>query len=368
MDELDALERLVRRYSPSGAEADAVREFLRLATTLGYAVRTDAAGNGIAYRGRGRPRILFLGHIDTVEGRLPVQRRKDRLRGRGCVDAKAALIAALFAGREHPGPGEYRVIAGVGEETDSRGARHLVRGSPPDALLVGEPTGWDGVAIGYKGNLRLEATFRGLRTHFSSPFPTAADRAVGWVRELNALVAADPGPSPFRSMSAKTLDVQSRRTGGAEVARVTVDLRLPPGLSTSAILHRLAGSGGHARLRVVHAIEPIELPRTNPVVLALIAGIRQQGGRPTLWRKGGTSDLNVVGPAWPVGAAVYGPGDSRLDHTDRESISARELHRSVAVLQHALPRLFALLARPASFPAYDTARSAGARSEVPATP
>jgi len=339
VDEARVLERLVRKYSPSGREAGAVREFVRVARELGYAARTDAVGNGMARRGRGRPRMVFLGHIDTVEGRLPVRRKAGRLYGRGTVDAKGPLAAALLAGRELTGPGEYLVVAAVGEETDSRGARHLLGRLRPDAVIAGEPSGWDGVTIGYKGEVQVELTFRGRRTHFSSPFPTATDRAIGWIGAVRAFVAERANESSFRSLTAKVIEIDSCRRGDEETARVTVDFRLPPSLSTKELLRSMPRAAGAARPVVKIRVEPIEVDRTNPVVADLVEGVRAAGGRPTLWRKGGTSDLNLVVPAWRVPGAAYGPGDARLDHTDRESISLTEFARSVAVLRVALGRL-----------------------------
>jgi len=339
VDDTRVLERLVRKYSPSGKESSAVREFLRIARELGYAVRTDAVGNGIARRGRGRPRLVFLGHIDTVEGRLPVHRRAGRLYGRGTVDAKGPLAAAMLAGCGLAGPGEYVVVAAVGEETDSRGARHLLARVRPNAVIAGEPSGWDGVTIGYKGEVQLELTFRGGRTHFSSPFPTATDRAIDWVAAVRAFVAEHANESSFRSLTAKVIEVDSRRRGDEETARVTVDFRLPPTISTRELLRSLPRAVGAVRPVVKIRVEPIEVERTNPVVAGLVAGVRAAGGRPTLWRKGGTSDLNLVVPVWHVPGAAYGPGEARLDHTDRESVSLTEFARSVRVLRFALERL-----------------------------
>jgi [amino group carrier protein]-lysine/ornithine hydrolase len=339
VDEVAVLERLVRRYSPSGREAAAVREFVRVARKLGYVTRTDAAGNGIARRGRGRPRLLFLGHIDTVEGRLPVRRRAGRLSGRGTVDAKGPLAAALLAGQGVTGPGEYCVVAAVGEETDSRGARHLLRRLRPEAVIAGEPSGWDGVTIGYKGELRVAQTFRGRRTHFSSPLPTATDRALEWVGATRAFVAERATDSRFRSLSAKVVGFESRYRGDAETARVEVDFRLPPSLSTGELLRAMPKAAGAAPPAISIRVEPIEVDRSNPVVTSLLDGIRAAGGRPTLWRKSGTSDLNLVVPAWRVPGAAYGPGEAHLDHSDRESIREADLRRSVLVLREAIVRL-----------------------------
>lgn len=346
MDELGALERLVRPYSPSGKEASAVRAFVRLARALGYAARIDAAGNGIASRGRGRPVVLFLGHIDTVDGRLPVLRRRGRLYGRGTVDAKGPLAAALLAGRSLRVPGEFRVVAAVGEEADSRGARSLLRRSRPDAVIAGEPSRWDGLTIGYKGELQLVASFSGRRTHFSSPVPTAMDEALDWVGSVREYVRARAGDSPFRSVTVKVVDLASERSGDTEIARVALDFRLPPGRTVRELLRDLPSGRRRPSLTVRIRVDPIEVDRTNPVVRGLLAGIRAVGGRPTLWRKGGTSDLNLAVQAWGVPGAAYGPGDPHLDHSARESVSAAELVRSVRVLRTALEQVHSELSIP----------------------
>jgi len=346
VDESEVLERLVRRYSPSGKESEAVREFVRIAKRLGYSARTDSVGNGIARRGRGRPLVLFLGHIDTVDGELAVRRRKGRLTGRGTVDAKGPLSAALAAGVDGDGPGTYVVVAAVGEETDSRGARHLVSRFRPDAVIAGEPSGWDGITIGYRGELQLELEFRGGRTHYSSPVPTTADRAYEWVGAIRSLVGEHRSESPFRSLSMKLVSFTTECRGDTESASVIVDLRLPPGLSTGELLQRLPRGDGARRPRIRIRVEPVEVERTNAVVAALVEGVRSAGGRPTLWKKGGTSDLNVVVPAWNVPGAAYGPGESRLDHTDRESVALSELAKGVAVLRVAVRRLRATPVTP----------------------
>jgi LysW-gamma-L-lysine carboxypeptidase len=338
MDEATVLLRLLRRYSPTGSETSAVREFVHLARGLGYTARTDAAGNGVARWGHGVPRVTFLGHIDTVTGRRPVRRRGGRIHGRGAVDAKGPLAAALTAGVAFEGPGMFEVIAAVGEEGDSPGARALARRRGPDAVIAGEPSRWDGITIAYKGDLRLTADFEGTRTHYSSPQPTVSDQALGWVERVRALPMFLPGPSPFRTLTLKVVAVE---TGGDDRAwaRVTLDLRIPPRQTTADVLAALPRDQGRPRLRASIRIEPIEVDRSNRVVRALENGVRAEGGRPTLWRKSGTSDLNLVAPAWNISGAAYGPGDPHLDHTARESVSERELRRSVRVLRTAIHEL-----------------------------
>ena len=361
MDSDRALERLVRHYSPSGAETPAVREFVRIARALGYRARTDAVGNGVATRGRGRPELLFLGHIDTVEGRRPVRRRGGRVSGRGSVDAKGAIVTALLAGRSVASHGTLRVVAAVGEETDSRGAHHLLHGRAPDGVIAGEPSGWDGVTVGYKGILRFEAEFRSPRAHSSSPEPSAPEQALAWWEATRHAIEARRTESNFRSWTGKPVGWTSDAAGPVDRATLTVDLRLPPGLSTAQAMALLPREPGTPRIRVLARIEPAEVLPGNPVAAALVHGVRAVGARPTLWRKGGTSDLNLALTAWGIPGAAYGPGDSRLDHTARESVSRLDLDRAVAVLRHAFAELLGEGPdRPATLP-----RSGGARGRTP---
>ena len=65
---------------------------------------------------------------------------------------------------------------------------------------------------------------------------------------------------------------------------------------------------------------------------AFLGAIRSEGGDPGFVVKTGTSDMNVVGPAWGCPIVAYGPGDSRLDHTPDEHIEISDLTRSIAVL------------------------------------
>ena len=88
----------------------------------------------------------------------------NRVFGRGAVDAKGPLAAAAVAAIRARDAGRasgarIEIIGAVGEEGPSHGARHLVQGSSPDALIIGEPGGSDSVVLGYKGSMRATFTF-----------------------------------------------------------------------------------------------------------------------------------------------------------------------------------------------------------------
>ncbi len=339
MDDVEVLRALLEEYSPSGREGPAVDRFLDLARGLGLDAHSDAVGNAIAHMGRGPPTILFLGHIDTVDGALPVQIEDGRLYGRGACDAKGPLAAALIAASRHQGPGEIIVIGAVGEELDSRGTRALLAYHPaPDFLIVGEPSGWKSVTIGYKGNLSLLLQIEGERAHLSGPEPTTVEQGLALIERLRAFCNASEGRTPFRSLTMKVNSFRTILNHGKEHIDIGVNFRLPPGLPADDVL-TLLEPVGDVRWDVLDRSEAVEVDSKNAVVSALCAGVREQYERPTLLRKLGTSDLNLAAPAWGCPSAAYGPGDSHLDHTDRESLPILDFQRAIGVLGVAFSRL-----------------------------
>ena len=339
MDEVGILRDIVEAYSPSGQEADAVQVFLGLAKGLGLDARSDGAGNAIARIGTGPPTVLFLGHIDTVEGELPVRIVDGRMTGRGTCDAKGALAAALVAASRYEGPGELSVIGAVGEERDSSGARYLIGRHRPDFLIVGEPSGWDAVTIGYRGTLNMVLTVDGNRTHLSAPEETTVEHGLSVANDLAEFCREHQGKSPFASPTLKVHTIHTSRSGDREHVEIGLNVRVPPGLRTEEVLAFLGSHLKGAQPQVMDRSEAVEVDSRNEVVRALCTGIRDAGARPRLLRKLGTSDLNLAAPAWGCPAAAYGPGDSHLDHTDRESLDIRDFQRSIKILRNAFARL-----------------------------
>jgi LysW-gamma-L-lysine carboxypeptidase len=148
----DLLVDLVETPSPTGEEGACAHELVEFFEERGREAWLDDAGN---VRAPADDAVLLTSHVDTVPGDIPVRIETDDggevLWGRGSVDAKGPLAAmAVAAVRQGVS------FAGVvGEEVDSRGARHLVDDrAAPDAVVNGEPSGVDGVTLGYRGRTR----------------------------------------------------------------------------------------------------------------------------------------------------------------------------------------------------------------------
>jgi LysW-gamma-L-lysine carboxypeptidase len=316
---------------------------------LGFETEIDAAGNGVAHRGapagEAGTHIVLLGHIDTVPGHIPVRIEDGVLHGRGSVDAKGPLAAMLVgaANAEIPAGVRVTVAGAVGEETpDSPGARFLAGQLRPDACIIGEPSGWDGVTLGYKGRLIGRLTCERSCAHTAGPGLSAADEVVAWwSRVLAEICQFNTGRDRvFDRIQATVRGLSSGSDGLEDSARIEVGFRLPPGLHPDELAARvdlLAGPDCTALWRgqeFAHASD-----RNDPVVRAVSNAIRAHGGTPRPKLKTGTSDMNVVATIWQCPIAAYGPGDSSLDHTPEERLDIPDYFASIAVLKRVVESL-----------------------------
>jgi LysW-gamma-L-lysine carboxypeptidase len=129
--------------------------------------------------------------------------------------------------------------------------------------------------------------------------------------------------------------------GFQDTAAMTLGFRLPPNFDVASFRKELEALSDGAELRFDYADPAVRAGKNTPVVRAFLKGIRDAGGSPRFKMKTGTSDMNILAPAWGCPALAYGPGDSRLDHTPDEAIELDEFHHGVEVLATALNQLTA---------------------------
>jgi len=348
----EVLLELVKVYTPTGSEDRLAEVMGRLAEGLGYdSLEVDDVGNYIFRRGRGERTILLAGHVDTVPGELEWGLRRGVVYGRGAVDAKGPLAAMLVGAsmaRIDEEKASVFVACLVDEEGEGRGAKGLVgrKGFRVDGIIVGEPTGGQGVAVSYRGSLtvRISATARG--GHSSAPYmgESALDKLFNAIQDVRLTFCG-------RSYEAPTSAVTQIKAGDwptklPEAAEAVVNIRYPPGIDASSILGMVeaAATIHGCRVEVLDSTEPVAVSLSSQIVRSLVRSIIRQGGKPRILKKTGASDMNIL-YRLTGNVAAYGPGNSLLAHTSQEAISVSELDFASRVVAGAVEEFLAICAR-----------------------
>jgi LysW-gamma-L-lysine carboxypeptidase len=344
--------------------------------TAGYdRAFVDDAGNAVGELGdpQAARTIVLLGHIDTVPGNIPVRieaakgadgTERDVLYGRGSVDAKGPLAtftagAARFGSAAAKAAGIRVVVVGAVEEeaATSKGARFIAarfsgaKEPIPDACIIGEPSHWNRVTLGYKGRLLMDFTADQPMAHTAGPDASIASVVVdywNWVtahagrfNEGKDKIFDQLMPSLRRFIT--STNAQMHDTVDGQFA-----WRLPVGFDADAFQQELREQA--KRLRGQEAKGPSfsltfkghekawRGDRNNALVRSFLAGLRSVEASEKLGFvvKTGTSDMNVVGPAWQCPIVAYGPGDSALDHTPNEHLPVEEYWKAVQVIEQTL--------------------------------
>jgi len=250
---LETIETLARIESPSDDKAAvdrAVDAFAAIGVALGARARRTAiaeAGDHLRLEfgpaaGPGVPRLLLLGHLDTVWpigtlATMPVVGRDGVLAGPGVYDMKAGLVIGLQALRALATVGRLRasvcLLTTSDEEIGSATSRALIEAEArtADAVLVLEPglesasPPLGGLKTGRKGvgEIRIEAT--GIPAHAGLNPETGASAVHELVRQI-AAVQALADPARGTTVNVGVVGGGTRSNVVAERAWALVDVRV----------------------------------------------------------------------------------------------------------------------------------------------
>ena len=336
------LKEMLRIYSPSGQEEAMAAHLADRLEGMGFSASIDGVGNVIASNfspAPSRPDLLFLGHIDTVPGFIPVRDEGGKIFGRGAADAKGPLAAFLVALARVRPERPVVFIGAVGEEAESHGARHAIPCFSPGNAVVGEPGRWEGITLGYKGRLLVRYFLSMPKFHTAAPAPTAPEEAFQFWERLRAWAGNFNGArSPFERVDLSLLEICSREEEFSTSVEMRVGLRLPPGLEPHQVARQISLLAGEAKLEFSGEEGAFVAERNTPLVRAFLEAIRAEGGKPRFKLKTGTSDMNLAGQAWHCPILAYGPGDSSLDHTPWEHIEIDDYLKAIRVWERILKR------------------------------
>lgn len=379
----------LRHYSPSESEMEVSAWLVERMKEFGFdRAFSDDVYNAIGEMGpEDAPNhIVCLGHIDTVNGELPIKFEDDVPEGgdipgvfwgRGSVDAKGPFVNFVLSALKfkesleeyNAGVGvdkQYKliVIGAVEEEIiTSKGAHHVgtngfLEKDKLKAIVIGEPSDYRKMTIGYKGRWVCEVVVDSPRTHTAHNNMGAAEMLIYVYNKLNERVQEfNKGKGIFDSFQ---LHIRSFETQNDNVQEEDSDkgvmrlaLRGGPGFDVKEYEGVLQDAIEEVKaMAIEHAVEPelvknglsvildtkvfdqtVTSPKTTVLVKAFLRSMRANDIKPRFSYKTGTSDMNVLGAYFPeVPILTYGPGDSKLDHTENEHLYLDHLVKSSEVL------------------------------------
>jgi len=351
------LEKALKLYTPSLREKGLAEFLADKCDDLGFNdIHTDEVGNIIATKGSGSPRILLCGHMDTVPGRIRVRKEGDFLFGRGSSDAKGPLIAMLFAAASaQEKNGTVMFVGAVDEEGNATGIKSLVKDKPKvDYAIFGEPSGVRNITIGYKGRIAINLKINvGDSAHASAPWlaKNAIEESSLFVNEIKAkLESGQENKTKGMMLTATITEIKGGLSHNVTPRECdsTLDIRIPVGTSCKSVEEKISEvvkeiskkQQVEAFYSIIDETEPFEAEHNSPLVRALTLGILDiEKNRPTLIRKTGTGDMNVIGNKLNIPVVTYGPGDPHAAHTTDEKISIDEYLRGIEVLKRTIQHL-----------------------------
>jgi LysW-gamma-L-lysine carboxypeptidase len=330
---------LVAIPSLSGEEANAVNYLVAEMKTRGFDTHVDRAGNAVGVKGNGPRRIVLLGHIDTVPGDIPVRVEDGVLYGRGSVDAKGPLATFVAAAAEASGiNATITVVGAVGEESiGSLGAHEVANWPAPDLCIIGEPSSWDAVCLGYRGTVSFTYRLKQAGRHTAGPGETVGELGVLFWNTLLAEIQQLNGDSEgYNAIGTSLRSINTSSDGLYDTVEMSIGIRIPPSVPSERVLAIIEAIRDTGEVELHGVQEGYSTDKKNPMTPPFLRAIRAQGGNPRFTRKLGTADMTVVGPVWNCPIVAYGPGDASLDHTPDERIDMDDYLRAVRVLTSVL--------------------------------
>jgi LysW-gamma-L-lysine carboxypeptidase len=268
--------------------------------------------------------LMMLGHMDTVPPELPVEidEKKGLLTGRGSVDAKGPLCAALAALEKLPQLWDkVCIVAAPDEEGRSLAAKNIRDEWQERPCIILEPSTWRGITLSYMGRLAINCKVTCPQTHPGHLKPFAAEEVFKVWYELS-----------------KDQIVRIRNIAGKDTEAVmNLDLRFREG-DPEDIISKIPEN---VEFKITERTLPYTANKNTKLTRAFLRAVREVGGTPVFKKKTGTSDMNVLGEKWTSAPMMaYGPGDGNLGHTQNEYIELDDYLKGVDVLKKALVYIF----------------------------
>jgi glutamate carboxypeptidase len=347
---LDDLRRLVEVESPSHdvtalkCSADAVAELIARRLGTDPVLVASPVGPHVHWRGPGKPRVLVVGHHDTVFpiGALasrPFTVADGRVTGPGVFDMKGGIVVAVHAVAALDDRSGIELLFSSDEEVGSGASRALIeeRAAACGAVLVLEPSADGGaLKIGRKGVGTFEVTVGGRAAHAGLEPEKGVNALIEAARQvLDIAELAHPGAGTTVTPTVASAGTAENVVPAA--ARVLVDVRvtsMDEAARLEAAMAALTPHDTEATITVTGAVNRPPMPVTASTTLFdLVQKVAAETGLSPLEgvSVGGGSDGNftaAIGIPTLDGLGVVGGGA----HADHEWLDAASLPERAALL------------------------------------
>jgi glutamate carboxypeptidase len=293
----------------------------------------------------GTPRVLLLGHHDTVwpTGSLashPWSVVDGIARGPGVLDMKAGLVQLLHALASLPAPDGVCVLINGDEEVGSGTSRELIeesaRGCAAAFVLEASADARGALKTARKGTSRYEVVVHGRAAHAGLEPERGVNAAVEAAHQVLALAdLADPRGSTRSPLGAPTVTPTLLSAGSTlntvpARASVSVDVRVPTRAAQDRIDARIRGlvprtPGARLEVRGGPARPPME-PDSSAALFALATTLAAELGQEPLHgvAVGGASDGNYTAAVGcPTLDGLGGVGSGA--HADSEHVVVHQM-------------------------------------------
>ena len=355
---------LVRIKSMSGQEQEIIKFIEQKMKALGYdEVTIDAMGNVLGRIGNGAKTILFDSHVDTVAVNDEAQWEvppfsgeiiAGRLYGRGSVDMKSSIAAAMYAGalakKQGLASGKTIYVSGTvfEEDCDGENLKHLFKelNLRPNYVVICEPSN-NQIALGHKGKAQISIKTRGVSAHGSAP-----EKGINAIYEMaeiiqrvekaNAELMKKDKPRGTLVMS-KISSTSASLNAVPSECEVYLDRRTVPGETEAAIkkemdqlvqgknatwevgtLQRKSWTGMDITYEPFHSAWKIDL--NHELTQACLAAYRENfGSEPSEYDFWDFSTNAVTPVSMGIPTIGFGPGEYKLAHMRNESCKVDQI-------------------------------------------
>jgi succinyl-diaminopimelate desuccinylase len=298
--------------------------------------------------------LLFLCHLDVVAaGRqgwrhpaFAVIESEGRLYGRGSVDMKGGIAAAVTAIREIVDSGvelkgDIIFFAAAGEETDSCGARRFISKLESDfpkiaGVIIPEPTDFE-VVTAHRGILWLKIETFGKAAHSSTP-ELGVNAIISMRTFLTELENYEIRFQPHKLLGGCSMSVNTI-TGGKEInvvpdkCSIGIDIRTLPGQNHQEIISdfqkifaklKQKDSRFEASISVVREIDALETDSSCDFVRNFCSVVGVSETRAVCFTTDGPHFAFLGAPV-----VIFGPGKPKLAHKTDEYIEIADTEKAI---------------------------------------